>query len=79
MEVKEEVKRVRWQRNFVHDFWQFLRFYVPPDLPMAADLQDVPPYLIQPLIPTISTGIVSCAQALGVYSTARIVSLTHGN
>ncbi|KAI9567481.1 hypothetical protein HD554DRAFT_2192701 [Boletus coccyginus] len=31
---------------------------------MSSDL-DVPPYLIQPLIPTITAGVVSCAQALG--------------
>lgn len=44
---------------------------------MATDLQDVPPYLIHPLIPAISVGNVSCAQALGAHNTARIVLLTY--
>ncbi|KAF9225922.1 hypothetical protein BS17DRAFT_777879 [Gyrodon lividus] len=37
--------------------------------------QDVPPYLIQPLIPEITTGNISCAQALGIHNALLLVFL----
>lgn len=44
------------------------KVYVPKTIIMSTDL-DVPPYLTQPLIPAISPGAVSCAQALGMHNT----------
>lgn len=43
--------------------WKGLRTQI-----MSSDL-DVPPYLTQPLVPAISAGDVSCAQALGMHNT----------
>lgn len=45
---------------------------------MTTDLHDVPPYLIQPLIPAIAAGNVSCAQALGMHDATREVCLAYG-
>jgi hypothetical protein len=43
--------------------WKGLRTNI-----MSTDL-DVPPYLTQPVVPAISAGDVSCAQALGMHNT----------
>lgn len=51
--------------------------YVPSVTPDMSTHLPVPPYQLHPLIPSITAGHVSCAQALGMLNTHPVVLLTH--